>query len=171
MRIRHAKTLAFAVAVAIAGAAGAADLTPKDQQFVEKAAIAGLSEVEQSKLAQERTENAKIKSYASMMVTDHGAANEKLTKLAQKNGWTLPAALDAGEKSKVDALAQAQGQDFDRQYVMNMKTDHDAAVALFREAAKNSDASELRGFATDVLPTLEQHRKQSGELPPASRRN
>jgi putative membrane protein len=170
MNIRATRILAFA-ALAVASTSYAGDLSPKDAQFVTKAAIAGMSEVEQSKLAVERSANPKIKSYADMMVSDHGSANRKLMKLAQDNGWKLPDALDAEAKAKVDTLAQAQGEAFDRQYVSNMKTDHDGAVALFREAAKNSDEAALRGFATDTLPTLEQHRKQSGELPPAARRN
>ncbi|MDC8016096.1 DUF4142 domain-containing protein [Tahibacter soli] len=170
MNTRIARTLAFA-ALAAASSAYAGDLSPKDTQFVTKAAVAGLSEVEQSKLALERSANPKIKSYADKMVTDHGGANRKLEKLAQENGWMLPSAPDADAKAKIDALAQTQGDAFDRQYALNMKADHDAAVALFRDAAKNADASALRGFATDTLPTLEQHRKESGELPPAARRN
>lgn len=165
------RKFALAALGAASFAAAAANLSPKDTQFVNKAAVAGLSEVEQSKLALERSANPKIKSYADMMVSDHGSAHRKLEKLAQEKGWTLPAALTSEEQAKVDTLAQAQGEAFDRQYVMNMKGDHDAAVALFRDAAKNSDEAALRGFATDTLPTLEQHRKQSGELPPAARRN
>lgn len=167
------KTLVLALAIAAAPIAfGAAnDLSPKDQAFATKIANANLAELEQSKIAQERTQNSKIKSYASMMLSDHGAAGQKFDKLAQTNGWNLPKSLDPEHQAKLDQLAQLQGRDFDRQYVMNMKEGHDAAMALFRDTAKTADSSELRGFATDVLPTIEQHRKQSGELPPSINRN
>ena len=65
MNIRATRILAFA-ALAVASTSYAGDLSPKDAQFVTKAAIAGMSEVEQSKLAVERSANPKIKSYADM---------------------------------------------------------------------------------------------------------
>lgn len=167
------KTLVLALAIAAAPAAFGAttDLSPKDQAFAMKIANANMAEIEQSKIAQERTQNSKIKSYASMMISDHGAAGQKFDKIAQKNSWSMPMSLDAQDQSKLDQLSRLQGQDFDRQYVMNMKEGHDAAMALFRDTAKTADSSELRGYATDVLPTIEQHRKQSGELPPSINRN
>ena len=164
---KHTSKLAVLAAFAFAfatGMASAAALSEKDSSFASKAAIGGMAEVEQSKAAKLRAADPKIKAFAVTMVADHGKANDTLKSLAKENGWTLPTALDAEAKTKINDLANKQGADFERNYVANMKKDHDATVALFKDAAQNSDDAALRKFAADTLPTIEHHQKMANEL-------
>src|ERR1700750_408073 len=49
-----------------------------DTTFASKAAVGGMAEVALGKMALSKTSNAQIKSFANMMVMDHGKANEEL---------------------------------------------------------------------------------------------
>src|ERR1700760_1385201 len=54
-----------------------------DMAFANKAAVGGMAEVGLGQLAESKSSNAKIKSFAKMMVTDHGKANDELKGIAQ----------------------------------------------------------------------------------------
>jgi putative membrane protein len=64
-------------------------LTP--QQFVSDAAVGGMKEVYLSQLALQKTANEDVQSFANRMIKDHSAANKKLEKIAQDEGYALPA--------------------------------------------------------------------------------
>jgi putative membrane protein len=44
--------------------------------------------------------------------------------------------------------------------MQQMTTDHQATVELFQQAARSSDA-DVKEFAVETLPTLEQHLKEA----------
>ena len=139
-------------------------LSKKDAAFVRKAAIGGLTEVEQSKAAKVRATDAAVKSFADTMIADHGAANERLKALAKSHAWMLPNAVDDVGRAKMSDLSTRKGKSFDQAYANNMKKDHDDAVALFEDAAANVSDPELREFATQTLPTLKHHQEMAHAL-------
>lgn len=170
MKIKTLTLLGLAVlGIGSALSASAAEtLSTSDADFLRKAAVAGMAEVEQSKAALQLSSNDKTKSFAQMMVTDHGKANDELSALAKKNGWTIPAELDGDAQKKVGDVRGA-GAQVDTVYAHNMVKDHDEAVALFSNAATNVTAPSLRSFAQEKLPTLQQHSKKAKELPGAAK--
>lgn len=136
-----------------------------DQEFYDKAAVAGMFEVKSSELALQKGTAAPIKSFAQMMVTDHTAANDKLKSLAQAKNVTLPTALDKDHQKKLDKLAKTEsGKDFDEQYADLMEDGHDDAVKLFEKAAKDAKDPEVKTFAKATLPTLKQHSEAAEAL-------
>ena len=60
------------------------------QQFVSDAAAGGMKEIFLSNLALEKSTNADVKGFARHMVKDHGAANNKLMKIAEEKGLAFP---------------------------------------------------------------------------------
>ena len=131
--VRFAAALAAAF---LAFEASAQTVKRGDRDFVEKAAKSGMEEVDISRVAAERTTNSSVKSFAQMMVSDHSAANDKLSSLATSKAIKLPAEdMNAsGKWSKKDA------KDFDKDYVDKMVSDHKDAVELFqKEADKGTD--------------------------------
>ena len=179
--MKHTSRLLFAAYLVIGGAAclaqalDAAAATPgavlsdKDRDFVKKAAIAGMAEVEQGKVAEQKAADAEVKKFASAMVSDHGKANDKLKSLAQSRGWELPAAVDNEAKSTLESLKAKSGAEFDQAYADGTRKDHDQAVAMFQTASASADDAALRQFAKDTLPTLEHHKKMAHELKPVKR--
>ncbi|MGU3493894.1 DUF4142 domain-containing protein [Xanthobacteraceae bacterium A53D] len=128
-------------------------------RFVETAAIAGLFEIETSKIALERSSNPEVKKFAEMMVDDHTriAANLKIAAKAADGDMKVPDALDSGHDAVLRKLKAATGADFDTLYVQIQTTAHEEAVGLFGAFSKDGDQSALKAFATETLPTLQKH--------------
>jgi len=133
--------------------------------FVQKAATDGMAEVELATAATKKSGNPAVKAYAQMLVDDHTKANEQLTGIAKKDGIAVPTALTAEQKAMAGKLSAKSGAAFDRAYIAGMVKDHEKAVALFKTAAADGQINaDLRAFAKDTLPTLEQHLKAAQHL-------
>lgn len=128
-----------------------------DQAFVEKAAMGGMAEVELGNLAQQKASSDEVKQFASRMVQDHGKANDELKQIASSKGIDLPTALDKKHRSDVDRLGKMSGAQFDRAYMSHMVDDHKKDVAEFKKASSSARDSDVKGFASKTLPTLQEH--------------
>jgi len=61
-----------------------------DATFVREAAMTGMKEIEASRLALEKSQNADVRTLAQMMIDDHGKASAELKQIARDKGMTLP---------------------------------------------------------------------------------
>ncbi len=145
------------------GAAAQPGLTKQDRDFVERAAQSGMAEIDLGKLAQ-KSANPDVRHFADRMITDHTGADARLTAIAQAQGIELPKTLDIEHRKLRDKLANEHDGNFDRDYAHAMVIDHDHAIKLFRSEADSGVDRQLREFARDALPTLQQHRKMAGDL-------
>jgi putative membrane protein len=155
------RTFLLTLAAVAATAVAMADTNPNT--FVEKAGQDGMTEVQLGKLAQQKANDADVRSFGSRMVTDHGKANAELTSIAQKKGLKVPTKLDAEHSSMVEELSGKSGAEFDALYSHHMSEAHTKAISLFTDASKGSDA-ELAAFAKKTLPTLQEHKKMADSL-------
>lgn len=146
----------------------AADMdAQKTQDFVTKAAIGNLFEVETSKLAKATSKSKAVLAFASQMVADHGRAGAALgTAAAKTSGLAAPTVLDDDHQKKLDDLKAKTGKDFDDAYIDAQKSAHDDAVDLFDDYAKNGKDVALQAFAADTLPTLKMHQDKVKNLEP-----
>lgn len=136
-----------------------ASLSHADRSFVEKAAKGGMAEVELGKFAQERASSEQVKQFAAKMVEDHSKANEALRSLAQAKGVTMPAGPGLEENHEMSRLSKLTGADFDREYMKHMVKDHQKDVKEFRKEADKAKDADVKGFASNTLPTLQEHLK------------
>jgi putative membrane protein len=126
------------------------------EDFMHEAAQGGMAEVEMGKLAAQKGQNAEVKKFGQMMVTDHSKANEELKGIATKKSVPLPADLGT-HKSSMDKLSSLSGAEFDRTYVQMMVEDHEKDVAAFQKQADSGTDPEVKAFAAKTLPTLKKH--------------
>ncbi len=134
-----------------------------DKMFIIKAAKGGNDEIGLSKLALTRASNPNIKAYAKKMIKDHMAIASELKPIAMKLGVTPPATMDAMGMAAKRKLAPLSGAAFDKGYVNAMVTGHAAADKVFKMGTTvKNDA--LRSFASDNLPTVEDHLKMASEM-------
>jgi len=166
--IRHMKTLthltigvlAFVSAsLALVAADTAKSVSHGDKTFVEKAAKGGAEEVAISQAALAHLTSADTRMFASMMVSDHTAANLALATLANQKSITLPA-----KQPDVDKWNKSDSKHYDADYINTMVKDHVGAVELFTKASKKSDDPEVQAFATKTLPTLQAHLEKAKSL-------
>jgi putative membrane protein len=137
--------------------------TTGDESFVQKAAIAGMTEIEASKVALQKSSDANVKKFAQHMIDDHTKAGEALKSAATQEGLSVPRDMDAEHEKLVDRLNGLSGAQFDAAYKSQMLEDHQKAVALFQTQAKEMQ-SPVDKFAADTLPTLQSHLKMAQEL-------
>jgi len=131
--------------------------TPQD--FVTKAGVANMFEIEEAKVAVKTAKNPDVKKFAQQMITDHTkAGNDMKAVVAKLSGVTAPTALDDAHQSKIDDLKKKTGDDFDQDYVSDQKDAHNEAVNLFKNYADNGTDPNLKDFAAKTLPTLQAHK-------------
>jgi len=137
-----------------------------DRQFLKTAAEGGMAEVELGKLASEKASSDEVKQFGQRMVTDHSKANEELKQVATSKGVDVPKNLNAKHKATRDRLAKLSGADFDKAYMKDMVQDHEKDVSEFRAESTKAKDSEVKGFASKTLPTLEEHLSQAKSIAP-----
>lgn len=145
----------------VTDAGTANSLSDQDKKFADAAAKGGMMEVMMGELAASNGSNTVVKALGSMMVKDHGKANDELKKWASAAGYTLPAGLDAEKQKEYDDLKAKKGAEFDRAYTDLMVEDHQKDIAEFKKQANEGKESALKSFASKTLPTLEHHLMES----------
>jgi len=142
-------------------AANAAKASTSKHAFLRQAAEGGLAEVQLGELAQQKAEAPEVKQFAERMVTDHTKANDQLKQVAAKEGITVPEKLSAKDHATKTRLGKLSGADFDRAYMATMVKDHTNDVAEFRAQTKTAKDSAVKNFASETLPRLEDHLKET----------
>jgi len=139
------------------------DVATLSQKNVVDHMIVGDSlEVEQAQLAMTRTQNAAVKDFANMLVTDHKAHLDNLRKLAGKkdigreaNSADSSAAMAAGTFGQLQSMGADAG--FDKAFVdaqIQTHTREIAALKTLRLAAKDDD---LQKDIDATIPVLDRH--------------
>lgn len=132
-------------------------LSKPDMEFMKKAAIGGMAEVELGKLAQQNAEDAQVKQFGQRMEQDHSKAGQQLTSIASQKGVQLPKQLDSKDQKELDRLSRLKGAGFDRAYMKMMVQDHDKDVKEFQHAAQAVKDPDLKNFAQQTLSVIQQH--------------
>jgi putative membrane protein len=143
-------------------------LAPADRQFIKKAAEGGLAEVQLGQLATEKADSPDVKQFGQRMVDDHGKANDQLKQVASNKGVTVPDKLNPKDAATKARLEKLSGKAFDRAYMRDMVTDHTKDVSEFRTESKTAKDPDVKSFASQTLPTLEDHLKQAKSIAPKS---
>jgi len=152
-----------------AGATASAKLNKADTKAVTDMAMANMAEVEAGKLAQSKSQNAEVKTFAQQMIDDHGKALQEVQTLAQAKGVALPVELDAKHKAMAAKLEKMNGEAFDREY---MKTGgvkaHKDTLAMLKKHEKAAKDADVKALAGKMIPTVEQHLKAAEQTPAKS---
>ena len=131
------------------------------EMFVHKAATAGMFEIQSSEIVKDRLQNAALRRFAERMIKDHTKANHELQQLVSSGKVegvsALPNKLDAQQSAEIDQLHSAAASRVDRLYRDMQLTAHEEAVLLFRNEATTGDDPDLKSWAGQTLPVLEEH--------------
>jgi putative membrane protein len=108
-------------------------------------------------LAQQKGNSQAVRDFGKRMVADHGKANDQLKQIASKKGVSIPPSLSHSEQSMLEQLQNASGATFDKDYAKGMVKDHRQDIKQFQKAAKELTDPDLRAWAEQTLPILQQH--------------
>lgn len=153
--------------VALATLALAACGAPSTADFVQKAAMSDMYEVEAGKIAGAKGQSDAVKQFGQHMVDAHSKTTEELKGIVEAENLKveLPSALDSAHQKLIDDLNAAQGPDFDKVYAKQQVDGHQDAVKLFKRYSEKGDNKALKDFAAKTLPTIEQHLADAKKLP------
>ncbi|GGJ65204.1 DUF4142 domain-containing protein [Deinococcus aquiradiocola] len=151
-------------------ASAAMMLTTTDEAFVPKAAMGNQFELEAAKMAETMSMDAKVKSYAAKMITDHTklGAQVKAAVMKADPKMMVPAKVSPAQQKMLDAL-KASGKNFDTLYKKDMVASHAETYALFQKYAMAADANAgLKMVIKAALPTVKMHLDMAKGLPTMS---
>ena len=151
-------------------AAQSSNLSRSDKRFLDTAADANMSEAYLGKMAQNKASEGGVKDFGQKLVRDHTNAYEKLTVLANKDGAGIPKGIDVRRDRTVEELMRLKGGTFDRQFLREEVRDHEKALAEFRREAEHGHDSDVKAYASQMIPTLEQHLHTAESLEKSERR-
>lgn len=149
-------------------AAGDMKMNKMDSKAIMDMAMVNMAEVEMGKMAQSKSQNAEVKTFAQQMIDDHGKGLTEVQAVAQAKGITLPTELDAKHKAMAAKLAKLEGDKFDKEYMkMGGTGGHKEALAMLNKTEKSAKDADVKGLATKMKPTVEQHLKAAQQMPAA----
>lgn len=126
--------------------------------YVTKAGAGDLFEQTSSKLMLRSTKDAKVRSFATMMVEDHNKSSAMVKAAAAKSRVrAVPPQMTAEQKVHIAALTKATGEARDKLYWEQQKAAHAQALALHKDYAANGTAQPLKAAAAQIAPVVQKH--------------
>lgn len=143
-------------------------MTSRSSGIVESAAISDRYEIEAARIALKRTGSQAIRNTAQTMIDDQQANSRKLKSAvaasAKVDESDLPSPLDTRRSTMIDHLKEAPADKFDKTYVDQQTLAHEEAVSLLHNYRDDGDCPQLRAFARDASPIIEDDLQRMKQL-------
>jgi putative membrane protein len=143
-------------------------ITHGEKSFILAVAEGSNQEVALSELAVTNASSQDVKDFAQMMLKDHAVINAQLAELAASKGVDISAAVAKGQKKGVKSLGKKQGADFDKAYLKDMVSGHDATLKAFKKEAEKAKDLDVRNFASNNVGTIQMHDDRAHSLAQAA---
>jgi len=139
-------------------------LSKEDTLHLKHLSEANRAEVEAGKVAAQKAANPEVKKYAEKMVAEHTKMLEEGDQLAQKKGVKPDQNVDGKHKKNLADLNRKSGADFDREYMEQMVQDHEGALKLVQNVAKDAKDADIKALAQKAEPHVKQHLEEARKL-------
>jgi putative membrane protein len=133
----------------------------RDQKFAVDARMANLMEVKLGELAMTNGFSEEIKQLGQIMKEDHSRSNGDLIEITSKKGMPVPMELDEKHQLLYDKLSKKNAEDFDKAYAKRLVKEHKKNICRFKKEAKRGKDAELKQYASNTVPVLQQHLEKS----------
>jgi len=134
------------------------------QAFIKDACNDNLFEIQAGQIAVQKAQDDQIKQFAQMLIKDHTQANQQLKQIAQSANVQLEEKLDAVHQAKLQKMQKCPASEFTRKYVFDQAAGHTNDVLEFQYQSQNAQNPQVKQFATQILPKLQQHLKHANDL-------
>jgi putative membrane protein len=143
-----------------------AEITTTLKGFVDAAAISDMYEVEAAKVAEQRSHDPQVKSFARKMESAHTETTDQLkaTLVKINASVTPPSALDDRHQAMIDELRGAKDADFDNRYMSQQVDAHNEALILMGRYAKDGDTSAVKTLAAKTKTAVQSHLDMAKKL-------
>ena len=140
---------------------------PTTPDFVAKAAMSDIYEVQAGKVAADKAQSDVVKQFGQQMVDAHTKTTDELMGIVKSKNIKVdvPTKLDSEHQKLIDDLNSASAKDFDKTYASQQVDAHQNAVKLFKKYAEDGDDPDVKQFAAKTLPAIEHHLDEAKKLP------
>ena len=129
----------------------------EERYFLREAAAAGRFETEASRLALAKSQDLRVRAYATALIDHHASAGTALQYMLQGRGMAPPMIGNA-ERKTLNRLAKLNGKKFDREYIEQVGLKHyPDDLQLYESAAQSVADPMLKAWINNTLPTLRFH--------------
>jgi putative membrane protein len=135
-----------------------------DAKRAREIAQADMAEVAAGKLGASKAQSEEVKKFAQHMVDDHGKHLNDLRSMAKAKGMQLPSAPAKKHQDAMKKLEAASGAGFDKAFMQQMVKDHQDALKLVQDTAKNAKDPELKADAEKTAPKIQEHLEMAKKI-------
>ena len=139
-------------------------LSKSDQAFLKMAAETDMTEAHMGQMAQDQASEQGVKDLGQTLIQDHTKDYNTLSQLATKLGATIPNGIDSSKVAPIRSLEHLKGKSFDRRFIHESVTGHEKVIAAYKKQSEHGDNADIKAYATQALPTLEDHLHKSEDL-------
>jgi putative membrane protein len=140
-------------------------LGPIDTYFVTQTSLGTPFQVDSGRLALKQGDTQAIRSYAELMVGSHIDVDQVLeTILNRKHPVPRPTLLKAAYMTMISTLETEKGPRFDADYVRGQVNYQNANARLYQHEIDNGTDPDLRAFAQQTLPKIQDHLERALKL-------
>jgi predicted outer membrane protein len=135
---------------------GAGVLTAADKDLVVKVRLAGLWEIPAGKMAQDKSDDERIREIGRDIAEQHEELDKFARDAAKKLDIDLPDEPNSDQQGWLDEMQEAEGTDFDRIYIDRLRAAHGKifpAIATVRASTRNDTVRKLAQRANQFVAT------------------
>jgi putative membrane protein len=160
-------TLVWAISPLTVHAQGSGPTDPQIAQIVQ---TANEIDINQAKLALQKTKNPQVKDFANQMISDHTSLEKSVADLAKKLNVT-PQDSDTSKQLKQQAVEETKklqslhGKTFDHEYISHEVAFHQAVIDVTTKTLiPNAKNAELKTALEGAAPLLQGHLQHAQQL-------
>lgn len=136
-----------------------------DTYFVTQTSLGTPFQTDAGRIAQKSGGTQAIRSYAELMVSSHIEVNDALEAITkQKAPVPSPTLLKAAYGTIISTLETEKGPRFDLEYVRGQVAYQKANAALYQYEIDNGTDPDLKAFARQTLPKIQDHLERAVKL-------
>jgi len=153
-----------------AASASGTPLGPVDTYFVTQTSLGTPFQVDAGRVALAKGTTQAIRSYADLMVSSHITVNDALLAvLKNKAPVPPPTLLKAAYATTVSTLQHESGSTLDADYVRGQVNYQKANASLYEYEIANGTDPDLKAFAQETLPKIQDHLARALKLQAAEK--
>lgn len=137
-------------------------VTKAEKEFMKNAGEMNTTEIALGDLAQQNAFSPEVKALGATLKADHTAMTTELVALAKAKGVEMTIQPTVPQKTMLASFKAKEGAEFDREFREHVAKDHEKAIKMFEEAAKDSKDADVKAFAAKNLAALEAHHQAVG---------
>jgi len=133
-------------------------------EFINDASAKGMADIEASRLAHQKTESKEVKDFTIVVINDRTTANQHLAKIAKKLDLPVAPREEMADKAKELIPEVKDGATFDQAYAASQVKATEEAIQQIQQEAQNTTVPEIKAFADETLPKLQNHLQMARSL-------